>query len=496
MDRSGFADVVPPGAEVAIGIGSRGISNLAEIVRVVAGYWSSRGCKPFLFPAMGSHGAATAEGQREVLARYGITETAVGCPIASSLETVALGKTADGFETFAGADAWAGYAVMFVNRVKWHTSFAGAIESGLTKMMAIGLGKMDGARTSHTYSRQYGMEAVIRSVATHLIASGKVLGGLAILEDAHHCTAHIEAVPAAQLLQKEEALLRLAKSWKASLPVRNLDVLIVDEIGKNISGTGMDAKVINRGPAVEHSPDSQRIASIFVRDLSAASYGSAMGIGMADVMHSRINGKLDVHAGLVNAMTTGSLAQIRTPVQFGSDRECLEIAARTAGPLDLADTTIVWIRNTLELDTVAVSENLLTQAPGLERLGAPFEIPFDQRGKFSGRFYLEPSRITAPLPAISYTVLPPLIFAGLNGLPASSASCFPSAINCSRVSSFLTRVPSAIAIFPTESLGKTMTPSSTAILRRFPFASVSIIQQPIIWHTSVTEPCTCRVLPT
>lgn len=357
MEQSGFAERLSPGATVAIGAGSRGISNIGPIVIEVVRYWLGRGFRPFVFPAMGSHGAATAVGQIDVLAHYEITEATLGCPIRSSLEVLSLGQTEEGFEVWAGTDAWGADAVMLVNRIKWHTSFSGALESGLTKMMAIGLGKMEGARTAHAASRRHGMEAVIRSVGTKVLGTGKMLGGLAILEDAHHNTAHVEAIPSDILMAREEALLSLTKSWMARLPLRDIDILIVDEIGKNISGTGMDAKVINRGPAAETNPAAQRISCIYVRGLSSETYGSAMGIGMADIIHSRVKESMNIRAGLVNAMTTGTLAQVRVPVDFPSDLECLEIAARTAGCDRVEDARIVWIQNTLQLSRVAVSRN-------------------------------------------------------------------------------------------------------------------------------------------
>src|SRR5271157_1899958 len=241
---SGFAGRLGPGSRVAIGVGSRGIHNLATIVRGVVQYWKDQGMRPFLFPSMGSHGAASAEGQAEVLAHYGITEASMGCPVVSQLEVVSLGKTAAGIEAFMDKVAYESDGVMLVGRVKWHTDFAGKIESGLFKMMAIGLGKFAGARLYHAYAYRMGLEQVIRSVGRQVLTSGKILGGLAILEDANHNTAKLEAVPAEGMEQREEELLALAKSWMGRIPM-DLDLLIVDEIGKDVSGAGMDTKVVN-----------------------------------------------------------------------------------------------------------------------------------------------------------------------------------------------------------------------------------------------------------
>jgi len=355
-----FASRLKPGSRIAIGVGSRGISNLAEIVRSVVDFFRASGVDPFLFPAMGSHGAATAAGQAMVLAHYGIDEASMGCPVVSSFDVVSLGRTGEGIETFAGKDAWESDGIFLINRVKWHTSFAGSIESGVSKMMALGLGKIEGARTCHRHARSLGMERVIRSVAVHLLASGKILGGLAMLEDAHHNTAQITALAATGLIEREAELLRLAKSWMARIPVPALDILIVDEIGKNISGTGMDFKVVNRGAHGQYNPwpDTPQVQRIFIRGLSGLSYGNAVGIGLADVIHDRVLKKVDVNAGRINAMTSGSLAAVRTPLHFPSDRECIELLMDTVGKFDPAEITIGWIRNTLELEMLALSQNL------------------------------------------------------------------------------------------------------------------------------------------
>lgn len=360
----------PAGSRIAIGVGSRGIANIALIVNTVVEYWTSLGMRPFIFPAMGSHGGGTAEGQASVLSHYGID------PVVSTLEVVSLGRTELGIETFAGRDAWQSDGIFLIGRVKWHTSFAGALESGVAKMMAIGMGKQAGAQSVHAGARTHGMEAAIRSVAARLIATGRIIGGLAILEDAYHDTAQVSALAAEDLIEREEALLRTAKSWMGRLPVPAVDVLIVDEIGKNISGTGMDLKVVNRGVAAQPNywPDTPRIERIFIRDLSPMSYGNANGIGAADVIHDRVLEKMDVNAGRVNAATSGSLALVRIPLHFPSDRECFELAASTVGKSDLKDVTVARIRNTLELSDVAFSENLTDQI----RANPTLEVSMDE----------------------------------------------------------------------------------------------------------------------
>ena len=218
LERSGIAAGLRPGARVAIGAGSRGISNIAVIVRAVVDYFKAHGMRPFLFPAMGSHGAGTPEGQASVLAHYGIDEANMGCPVATTFDVVSLGRSELGIETFAGRDAWESDGVFLVARVKWHTSFAGAIESGVSKMLAIGLGKLAGAKSVHAHARTHGMEASIRSAAGLLLGSGKILGGLGILEDAFHDTAQVTALPAAALVEREEELLRTVKTWMVRIP--------------------------------------------------------------------------------------------------------------------------------------------------------------------------------------------------------------------------------------------------------------------------------------
>jgi hypothetical protein len=386
LSSAGFASRLAPGAKVAIGVGSRGIANIATIVRAVADFWKSAGMQPFIFPAMGSHGAATAEGQADVLAHYGIHEATMGCPVLSSLEVVSLGKTAEGLEAFMDRNAFSSGAVMLVGRVKWHTDFMGGIESGLFKMMAIGLGKFAGAQTYHTHAYKLGLEFVIRSVGRQVLKSGKILGGLAILEDANHNTGQLTAVLVEGMEKKEEELLALVKSWMGHVPVPRLDILILDQIGKNISGAGMDTKVANRSVQGGYNPwpNTPCFDRIFVRDLSDVSYGNGVGLGMADVIHDRLLHKIDWNPTWINSLTASTPAAIRTPIHFPTDRECLERIMPTVGKFNMADVEIGWIRNTMELTRVMLSENLLPQIrsnSALEILDGPFDFPFDTEGQ-------------------------------------------------------------------------------------------------------------------
>jgi hypothetical protein len=389
LEQSGFVRQLPAGARIAIGVGSRGIANIADIVRAVVQYWRDHGMAPFIFPAMGSHGAATPEGQADVLARFGITEASMGCPIVSRLEVVSLGKTDDGIEVFMDGAAHASDGVMIVGRVKWHTNFSGRIESGLMKMMAIGLGKFAGAQKYHVHAQRHGLEHVIRTAGRRVLQSGRMIGGLAIVEDAHHSTAKLDAVPAGCIEQRDEENLALAKSWMPKLPC-DLDVLVVDHLGKNISGSGMDTKVVNRGSNGENNPwpGLPSIRRIFVRDLDPQTHGNALGIGMADVTTDRLVEQIDWEPTRVNALSSSMPSRIRVPVRFACDRDCLQWISPTAGKMDPADVTYGWIRNTLELGRLAISPNLRNQIEGQPEveIEGEIEVTWDACGNLVSPF--------------------------------------------------------------------------------------------------------------
>lgn len=387
LSQAQFGAGIKSGGRIAIGVGSRGIQNIATIVRSVVDYWKSRGFQPFLFPAMGSHGAATGPGQAKVLAHYGITESTMGCPVISSLEVVSLGKTADGIEAFMDKSAYESDGVMLIGRVKWHTDFAGKIESGLFKMMAIGLGKFAGAQRYHTYAYKLGLEQVIRTVGRQVLGSGKIVGGLAILEDANHNTAKLSAVPVEVMEQKEEELLALVKTWMGRIPF-DLDVLILDEIGKNYSGAGMDTKVVNRGVIGTYNPwdTAPRIERIYVRGLHPDSYGNASGVGLADIVHDRLANAIDWTPSYINSLTSSVPSAVRLPIHFPSDKECLEKIALTVGKLDMRDVRFGWIANSLDIKLIALSANLrsdIENRTDLEILGNEFSFSFDSSGNMA-----------------------------------------------------------------------------------------------------------------
>jgi hypothetical protein len=378
-------DRLPNGASVAVGVGSRGIARIDDIVSELVACLKERGLRPFLFPAMGSHGAATARGQAAVLEKLGLTAERTGAPIRSSLAVVPLGRTAEGIDVVCDRQAFSADAIVLVSRVKWHTDFAGRLESGLFKMMAIGLGKYAGAQVYHAFGHRLGLEAVIRSVGRQVLSTGKIAGGLAILEDAWHEVAHVEFVPAEVMEEREEELLERVKSWMPRLPVDQADLLLVDEIGKNWSGSGMDPKIINRDihGNVNPWPFAPKVGRVIARGLHPLSYGNAIGIGMADAVHQRLVRAMRRRPTYVNGLTSGALACLKIPATFRSDRECLTALARTTGRVGGENPGLAWIRNTQDLTVLALSENLLREAlaqPHVELLRPPQPLDFDPQG--------------------------------------------------------------------------------------------------------------------
>ena len=387
LSEAGFASRLEPGSSVAIGVGSRGITNLATIVRAVVAYWTQAGMKPFIFPAMGSHGAATAEGQADVLAHYGIIEETMGCPVRSSLDVVPVARTAEGIQTYMDRAAFESHGVMLCGRVKWHTDFEGPIESGLFKMMAIGLGKFAGAQHYHTFGYKHGLGHTIESIGRAILSSGKILGGLAILEDAYHNTAELHALPVEVMESRERELLARVKTWMPRIPM-DLDILILDEIGKNISGAGMDTKIVNRGVYGEKNnwAGAPQIQRIFVRDLSELSYGNASGFGLADMVTDRLVSHVEWKSTYINALTSSALPAVKTPIHFETDRECLDRLAPSVGKFSKAELRIGWIRNTMELSPIVLTDNMAAEIeayPLLEILDGPMPLEFDSAGNLS-----------------------------------------------------------------------------------------------------------------
>ena len=370
------------GKRIAVTAGSRGIASLQEIVRATCGWLKAQGAEPFVIPAMGSHGGGTAEGQRKILAEYGVTEAGVGAEIRSSMETVPLGTTPEGFRVYMDRNAWEADAVVALNRVKPHTDFSGKIESGVLKMLTIGLGKLDGATEAHRHSRKEGYEATIRAVSGKVLASGKILCGVAVVENELHEIAAVRAALPEGIVAQEESTLELARNLVPRIPFEKLHLLMVDEMGKNISGTGMDTKVIGRG--VKLPPGAApKISVVYVRDLTAESGGNAVGVGYADLIHDRLYHKIDFNKMYLNARTALSPAGARLPVHLPSDRELLDLGLGNAGSPDPKEQQVVWIGNTLNLGRIAISVALAREASTLERWRlseAAYAAEFDPAG--------------------------------------------------------------------------------------------------------------------
>jgi hypothetical protein len=349
------------GHSIAVAVGSRGIASLAEIVRSVCGWLKDRGAHPFVFPAMGSHGGATVEGQRKILEDYGITPDTLGVEVRASMEATSLGTTPQGPSAFMDRNAWESSGVVVINRIKPHTDFTGKIESGLLKMMAVGMGKVDGASECHRWGRRFGMERTIRAVAGHVLATGKVLCGVGLVENEFHQIAAVRAARPENLVAMEEQALAMARPLVPRMPFSQFQLLIVDEMGKNVSGSGMDTKVIGRGVKLQPG-EAPEIDVIYVRDLTLESRGNALGIGLADLMHERLYRKIDLHKMYANARTSMNPPMPRLPIFWPSDREALDFALGALGSPEPAEQHTVWIRNTLSLDRLAVSEGLANEA--------------------------------------------------------------------------------------------------------------------------------------
>lgn len=387
--RKEIGNRIASGMNVAIAVGSRGISRLEEIVVAVVAEVRRRGAAPFIVPAMGSHGGATAEGQTEVLASLGITEQAVGAPIVSSMETVEASRTDDGIPLYFDKHAYEADAIIIIARVKPHTDFKGPYESGLMKMLAIGLGKHKGAAMLHSQGFDRFAE-LIPHAGKKLIASTPVALGVAVVENAYEDVARLEVVPSDQFAEREPALLSEAKKLMPRLLVDAIDVLIIDEIGKDISGAGMDPNITGRFPIpLKEAVSAPAIQKIVVRDLSERTNGNATGIGMADITTRRLVGKIDFRATYTNCITSTVLAGAKIPLTAESDREALEIAIRTCNRIRPERVKIAWIKNTLHLHHILLSETYFADAApgeGLRAVGDPFSVSFDREGNLMSPF--------------------------------------------------------------------------------------------------------------
>ncbi len=369
------------GKSVAVAAGSRGITGGVEIIRVLISFLKKEGARPFLIPAMGSHGGATGEGQEDILRRYGLTEDSLGIPVRSSMEVVEVGRAPTGLPVYCDAAAAAADGLIIVNRIKEHTDFEAKYESGLVKMMVIGLGKQKGAATLHNLGVRGFREEMAR-FAEVAIANTPLLFGIGIVENAFNRPAILEVVDRDSIFEREAMLLREAKRLSPGILVDELDVLVVEEMGKDISGTGMDANVIGRRLIFgEEEPASPRYTRIVVLSLSENSHGNAVGIGLADVCSRRLTDRIDLESTYINTITATSIERVKIPLTAETDREAIEIALKTCWVSEHENARMAVIRNTKALETVWFSEGMLPTLQGRDDLqitGPPTEMRFDE----------------------------------------------------------------------------------------------------------------------
>src|SRR5947207_5304349 len=377
---------IKSGAQIAVAVGSRGITNIKSIVAAVLDVLKAAGAKPFILPAMGSHGGATPEGQLGVLESYGITEQSMGVPIRASMEVERIGASADGVDVFCSVEAQRSDGIVLVNRVKPHTDFQGTLGSGVLKMCVIGLGKRAGAAACHAAATRLGYEHTLRSIARVVLRTAPIVCGVAIVENQFHDTARIVVLKRDEIEEREKELLEEARRLMPRLPFDDIDLLIVDRIGKNISGAGMDPNVTGRwvhGYSSSLGPDNQAkpmIRRIFVRDLTPDKHGNDIGIGIEEFSPHRLVRAMDRNATYINALTSLTPNGAKIPIHFDTDREAI---AQALASLAIADTTqakIVRIEDTLSLANIEVSQTyagLVKRRADLAALEEPREMEFD-----------------------------------------------------------------------------------------------------------------------
>ena len=380
---SGIRGRVRPGGSVALTVGSRGIAGIAGMARAAVDALASLGFAPFVVAAMGSHGGGTADGQRALLRELGVTEESVGCPIRAEMETVTLGLDPFGLPIHFDRNAYAADGIVLLNRIKPHTSFTGRYESGLLKMLTIGLGKRQGAAQVHKLGLP-GLRRMLPEVGAFLLGKTPVALGVAILENAREHAARIVAVEPEALLEVEPALLDEARTLMATLPFDRIDVLIVGELGKNYSGTGLDPNVIGR-QRVETMPDLPRpvVTRLAVLDLSAETCGNALGIGLADLTTERLTRQIDPTPMRVNSLTTNFLTRARIPIALPTDRDVLAACLDTCWRAERSEARMVLIPNTLELADLWVTPPLAGEVeahPALSFASDFRPIPLDALG--------------------------------------------------------------------------------------------------------------------
>lgn len=384
LAEAGLQELIQSGQRIAVSSGSRGITNIPLITRTVIDCVKEAGGSPFLLPAMGSHGGANPAGQKEVLASYGIDEESMGCPVEATMDIVEVGRLADDTPVLLNRLAWEADGVILINRIKPHTSFRGRFESGLMKMMTIGLGSHKGATIAHSQGAE-GLARLIPAWGAEILAKAPIRLGLAIVENAYEQTARVEALRPEQFTSREPHLLEEARASMPRIMVQGVDLLIVEELGKNISGTGMDTNIIGRMllPGVKE-PDSPGVARIVALALTDESHGNANGVGLADIITRRFHEQIDFKATYANVFTTTFLNRAHIPVIMESDREAIEAALDVQRLEKTEHARIVRIKNTLDVGEIEVSETLwreFADHPDLEQAGELADMRFDKEGR-------------------------------------------------------------------------------------------------------------------
>jgi len=367
-----LTSTVPQGP-VAITVGSRGITNIPVIIKTTGEWLREHGAEPFIVPAMGSHNGATAEGQQQMVESLGMTEEAMGIPIRSSMECVKVGSVETG-DVWMDRHCYEAAGVLVVNRIKLHTCFSGPVQSGLVKMMVVGMGKIRSAATFHSCPTPQ-MKEMLLEMGQYLLNSGKIWAGLAILEDGQDETAELHAIPAEKILSEEPKLVERHQTYFPRLPIDDLNVLIVDSIGKTYSGTGMDTNVIGfRGVRGYEDLDKPRINIIAALSLAEASQGNAIGVGLADFITRRLREAIDEHKTFINVYTTGDMERAKIPATMTDDEQLVEAIADRYG-----SERWMFIPNTLHLDCLYVTEDMrdeIARHPLCEVEKEPVELEF------------------------------------------------------------------------------------------------------------------------
>ena len=376
-------DGVPEGGEIALGVGSRGIANLADIVAGVVTEVREQGYEPFVFPAMGSHGGATAEGQREMLAELGVTEASIDCEIRLSMEVVEVARTAErDVPVYTDENAAAADAIVPINRIKSHTDFDGDVESGLSKMVVIGMGKQRGAKTAHDWAVDWSLRNMLPEITEQLLGTLPVVGGVAVVEDQRDETTIVEAIPPSGFLDRERELLETAHDIMPTIPFEAVDVVVFDRQGKDVSGQGMDPTVTGRRPFAiqEPEPDMPDIKRIYTRSLTAATHGNAMGIGSADFIHADLLAEINMTDSFINALTASTTRGVRIPPVVETDRAGLVAALSTIGIVDPETVRVLRATDTMRLERLYASPALVEEAREREDLRVvedPSPVEFD-----------------------------------------------------------------------------------------------------------------------